>query len=139
MYTTHITNLYTVLSMINTFLIKCNRPYCFSCKQWYQLKVHAYFLWKNTWKCIQFHFQITVTDQNCVPKCKVFPLYFEVNWKLYCTQFLFCPAQLSWLDFTTLYQPWRCVTLSLLCWCESKWCVPGLVHKPSPSGFQCTL
>ena len=32
-----------------------------------------YFFWKNTWKYIQFHYQITVNDLNCVPKCKVFP------------------------------------------------------------------
>ena len=40
-------------------------------------------------------------------------LYSEVNLKSYCTHFLYCPAQLSWLDFTALYRPLRCVSLSL--------------------------
>ena len=58
------------------YLLKCNWPNCFSCKQWYQLinkLVHAYFLWKNTWKYIRFYYQITVNDLNCVPKCKNIP------------------------------------------------------------------
>ena len=63
-------------ALFEKYLLKCNRPNCFSCKQWYHLInkfVHAYFLWKNTWKYIRFHYQITVNDLNCVPKCKVFP------------------------------------------------------------------
>ena len=43
------------------------------------------------------------------------PLYSEVNLKSYCTQLLYCPAQLSCLDFTALYEPLRRVPLSLLC------------------------
>ena len=54
--------------------------------------------------------------------CKGITLYSEVNWKSYCTHFLYCPGQLSWLDFTALYQPLRCVKLSLLLsWYEPKW------------------
>ena len=52
-------------------LVKCNRPKCFSFKQWYQLLnkfVHAYFLRKNTWKYIRFHYQITVN--YCVQNVK---------------------------------------------------------------------
>ena len=43
-----------------------------------------------------------------------YTLYSEINWKSYCTHFLYCPAQLSWLDFTALYRPLRRVSLSLL-------------------------
>ena len=32
----------------------------------------------------------------------------EVNLKSYRTHFLYCPAQISWLDFTALYRPLRC-------------------------------
>ena len=50
-------------------------------------------------------------------------LYSKVNWKSYCTHFFYCPAQLSWVDFTALYRPLRCcVTLSLLSLYEPKWC-----------------
>ena len=48
-------------------------------------------------------------------------LYSKVNWKYYCTHFLYCPVQLSWLDFTAPYRPLRCVTLSLLSWYKPKW------------------
>ena len=48
-------------------------------------------------------------------------LYSEVNLKSYCTHVLYCPVQLSWLDFTALYRPLRCVTLSLLSCYEPKW------------------
>ena len=47
-------------------------------------------------------------------------LYSEVNWKSYCTHFLYCPAQLSWMCCTALYRPLRCGTHSLLCWYEKK-------------------
>ena len=48
------------------------------------------------------------------------PLYSEVNWKAYFTHFLYCPAQLSGLDFTVLFRTLRCLTLSLLCRYEPK-------------------
>ena len=38
----------------------------------------------------------------------------------YCTLFLYCPAQLSWMDFTALYRPLGRVPLSLLCLHEPK-------------------
>ena len=37
---------------------------------------------------------------------------------------MYCPAQLSWLEFTALYRPLRCGTLSLLWWYKLKWRVP---------------
>ena len=50
-----------------------------------------------------------------------YSLYSEVNLKLYCTPFLYCPAQPSWLNFTELFRPLRHVSLSLLCFHESNW------------------
>ena len=38
-------------TLFDKYLLKCNRPNCFSCKKLYQLInkfVHAYFLWKST-------------------------------------------------------------------------------------------
>ena len=48
-------------------------------------------------------------------------LYPKVNLKSYCTPFLYCPAQLSWQDFTPLYQPLRYVPICLLSVYEPKW------------------
>ena len=45
----------------------------------------------------------------------------EVTLKSYCTQFLYCPAQLSWLELTALYRPLRLVPLISLCLYEPKW------------------
>ena len=65
--------------------------------------------------------------QHCFHHCSVFgwiypsSLYSIVNCKSYCTHFLYCSVQLSWLDFTALYRPLCCVTLSLLSWYEPKW------------------
>ena len=41
--------------------------------------------------------------------------------KSYCTHFLYCIAQLSWLNFTALFRPLYCVPLSLPILYESKW------------------
>ena len=54
-------------------------------------------------------------------------LYSKVNWNSHCTHFLYCPT--SWLDFTVLYRPLRCVTLSLLCRYEPKWREPTIFTK----------
>ena len=65
--------------------------------------------------CQRVHFEIF---HGCITSMS---LYSEVNWKSYCTHFLYCLAHQSWLDFTALCQPLRCGTLSLLYWYESKW------------------
>ena len=56
-------------------------------------------------------------------------LYSKINLKSYCSHFLYCLAQLSWLDFAALYRPLRRVTLSLLCWYEPKWRAIGHITK----------
>ena len=52
-------------------------------------------------------------------RCTCFTLNFVTQ--CHCINLLYCPAQVSWLDFTALYRPLRCVTLSLLFLYEPKW------------------
>ena len=49
------------------------------------------------------------------------PLQNEVNSKSYCTHFLYCPAQLSQLDFTALFRPLCPVPLSYPGLYEPQW------------------
>ena len=58
--------------------------------------------------------QVLWTSSQGEPRNCPWSLYSKVNWKSYCTHFLYCPAQRSWLDFIAVYRPLPCVTLSLL-------------------------
>ena len=60
-------------------------------------------------------------------------LHTEVNWKLYCIHFLYCPAQLSWLDFTALstFALWYWYTkFALLIWTKNTCPDHHTVHEP---------
>ena len=61
------------------------------------------------------------TLKNVKLPCNTYnTLYSKVKWKSYCTHLMYCPAQLSWLNYTALYRPLRCVTLTLLSWYGKK-------------------
>ena len=53
---------------------------------------HDHWTWYRNFKLCRYLYFVTL-------------LYTEVNIKLYCTHFLYCPAQLSWLDINALFRP----------------------------------